>query len=140
METFSHYKRVLSNTVFNLTEVHFSSAAGKSRQKTMIQLSLEVYYHNREFITITCVHVRDTSDKSFHTTDMHLVENICKCPLVQKHRNAENRLSQNYLARFSPLLDEMNTWHSAHLRIGINSPLQFESKENPIIFQIEVLY
>lgn len=55
----------------------------------MIQLPLEVYYHNREFITITCVHVRDTSDKPFHTTDVHLPGNICKSPLDQKHRDAK---------------------------------------------------
>lgn len=134
MEAFSHYKRDLSNTVFTLPEVHFSSSTGKLIQKTTIQLSLEVYYHNREIITITCVHVRDTSDKLFHTTDVHLPKNICKCPLNQKHRDAKNRLNQNYLARFSPGLDETKTWHSVHLRIGINSQQQFGSKENQIIF------
>lgn len=140
MEAFSHYKRVLSNTVFNFPEVHFSSSTSDLRQKTMIQLSLGVYYHNREFITVTCVHVRDNSDKPLHTTDAHLPENICKCPLNQKHRDAKNRLSQNHPARLSPVLDEMNTWHSVHFRTGTNSPDQFESKENQIIFQIQVLY
>lgn len=140
METFSHYKRVSSNTVFNLPEVHFSSSTGKLRQKTMTQLSLEVYYHNREFITITCVHVRDTSDKLFHTADVQIPENICKCPLDQKHRGTKSRSSKNCLARFSPVLDEVNTWHSVHLRTGTKSPQQFESKENQISFQNQVLY
>lgn len=83
-----------------------------------------------EFISMTCVHVRDTADKkSSHTTDVHLLEKICKHHFVQKQRGAKNRLSQNYLARFSPILDQMNTWHTFHFRRGTNSLLQFEGKE-----------
>jgi len=74
-----------------------------------------------EFISTTCVHVRDTAEKSSHTTDVHLTENTCKCHFVQKHRGAKNRLSQNYLARFSPILDQTNTWRRFHLRRGNNS-------------------
>lgn len=106
----------------------------------MTQLSLEVYRHNRELITITCVHVRDTSDKLFHTSDVQIPENICKCPLDQKHRDEKSRSSQNYLARFSPVLNKVNTWHSVHLRTGTKSPQQFESKENQISSQNQVLH
>lgn len=66
----------------------------------MIQLSLEVYYHNREFITVTCVHVRDTFDKPFHTTDVHPPENIYKCPSDQKHRDAKTGSVKTILQGF----------------------------------------
>lgn len=88
-----------------------------------------------EFNSMTCVHVRDAADnKSSHTTDVHLPENICKCHFAQKHSGTKNSLSQNYLARFSPILDQMNMWHSFHLRRGTNSLLQFEGKEKSNYF------
>lgn len=81
-----------------------------------------------EFSSVTCVHVRDAADeKASDAADVPLPENICQCHFAEKNRGTRNP-SENYLAKFSPILAQINKWHSICLRRCSYSLLQCDSK------------